>query len=376
MEKRGKIMKKICFITPQFKTGGGNRVFIELANILVTQGEFDIEIIFPNNSLEKNSFILNNDVSCISIGKFSSNKIYKLLNMLLCLFWIKFKRKNEILIITDPIMCLFSFCLPKKNTYRFIQADDYRIFDDKLILKNNFTLKLYKWFTLISYKNKNIKFIFNSQFVYDNFIKNSNRKDVPYTLVHPSVNKNIFRMFEKKETDKIYISTVARKHPLKGFTDFIDMWNLLEEEYKGKIGKIYIISHDDLTNFNLNDKKFIIIKPKSDIEIAELMNKTHIFISTSWWEGFGLPPLEALACGNKLLLSNSGGINEYAKNGYNCLIYEPKNIQDMSTKLKKLLDNECLNEKFEENINETLSNFSWEKSADDLKRKLKIEFKF
>ncbi|MEG0237588.1 hypothetical protein [Cetobacterium sp.] len=58
-------MSKICFILPQFKTGGGNRVFVELANILVD--ERDIEIIYPKNSLEKNSFSLKKEVKIISI---------------------------------------------------------------------------------------------------------------------------------------------------------------------------------------------------------------------------------------------------------------------------------------------------------------------
>ena len=40
-------MNKIVFIAPSIKTGGGNRVFIELANILCE--EYDISVLFPNN---------------------------------------------------------------------------------------------------------------------------------------------------------------------------------------------------------------------------------------------------------------------------------------------------------------------------------------
>ncbi len=55
------------------------------------------------------------------------------------------------------------------------------------------------------------------------------------------------------------------------------------------------------------------------------MNISHIFISTSWWEGFGLPSLEAMACGCALILTDAGGVNEYAIANENCLMYEPKN---------------------------------------------------
>lgn len=60
-------------------------------------------------------------------------------------------------------------------------------------------------------------------------------------------------------------------------------------------------------------------------EIAYYMNLSHIFISTSWWEGFGLPPLEAMACGCAVILSNSGGVNEYAQLDDNCLMFDPRN---------------------------------------------------
>ena len=47
-------MNKIVFIAPSIKTGGGNRVFIELANILCE--EYDISVLFPSNSEETTRF--------------------------------------------------------------------------------------------------------------------------------------------------------------------------------------------------------------------------------------------------------------------------------------------------------------------------------
>jgi len=75
---------------------------------------------------------------------------------------------------------------------------------------------------------------------------------------------------------------------------------IIEESIHG-IDNVFIISHDDLSEFNLKNVKCI--KPKNDKEIAFYMNKSHIFISTSWWEGFGLPPLEAMACGCAVILT-------------------------------------------------------------------------
>lgn len=353
-------MEKICFITPQFKTGGGNRVFVELANELIKNNE--VEIIYPNNSLEKNTFELNEKVKTISIGKYFNSKILKLCNMLYTLFWIRKNKKDYYLIITDPIMSLFYFLLPQKKLYRFVQADDYRIFDDRAVINNLLILKVYKTLTKLSYRSKKIKYIFNSKYVYEMFLKDG-KNNTNCNIVHPSINKKIFYDKNIREENKINICIVARRHPMKGFNSFIEAWKRFE--LKDKINEVYIISHDDLSSFDLSDKKIKIVVPKSDEEIATVMNKSHIFISTSWWEGFGLPPLEAMSCRSSVIVSDSGGVNEYAKNEYNCLIYTPKDVNELLKKMNELVENTSKREKLVENSKETIKRFSWEKSSLD-----------
>ncbi|MGL5962800.1 MAG: glycosyltransferase family 4 protein [Fusobacteriaceae bacterium] len=353
-------MKKICFITPQFKTGGGNRVFIELANQLIKKES--IEIIFPNNSLEKHTFEIDSKIKIKSLGIFFNNNILKLLNLFYSLFWIRKNRKNCKLIITDPIMSLFSFILPQKNLYRFIQADDYRIFDDKGVIKNSIFLKIYKILTKLSYKNDKITYIFNSEFAYKKFIEISKNK-VEYKLVHPAINQTIFYNKNIRKNDELNICIVARKNPLKGLSDFIEAWKKLPS--KNKVKNIFLISHDNLSTFDLSDSKFKIIVPKSDKEISDTMNKSHIFISTSWWEGFGLPPLEAMASGCSVITSDSGGVNEYAKNDYNCYIYPPKDVDMLVQKIEELVLDSLKREKLILNSANTIKEFSWQKSSED-----------
>lgn len=351
-------MEKICFITPQFKTGGGNRVFIELANQLVKKNK--VEIIYPNNSLEKNTFIVDKDVDILPIGKYFNSNILKLLNLFYTLFWIRKNKKNYKLIITDPIMSIFYFILPLRNTFRFIQADDYRLFDDREIIKNIFVLNIYKILTKISYKSKNIRYIFNSRYVYEKFLK-ERKSHIDYKLVHPAINKIEFRNRNVRKIDELNICIIARKNPMKGFDDFLEAWKQID--FKDKINNVYIVSHENLSKFNLTDKKFKIIKPRSDNDISRVMNESHIFISTSWWEGFGLPPLEAMACGSSVIVSDNGGINEYGKTGYNCLIYPPKNIDKLIEKLQELVNNNSKIKDLVTNSEKTIEKFSWEKSS-------------
>lgn len=352
-------MEKIVFVLPSIKTGGGNRVVIELANQLIIQN-INVDIVYPNNSTDINTFEVSEKVSFIKIGKNSISKIDKLKNLFTTFSYLNKNYKNEIIIFTDPIMSLFISIVRNNKLYRFIQADDYRIFDDLLVLKNKFFLIIYKVLTKISYLYK-VEYLFNSKYSFDKFIEVSKRDDIAYNLVHPSINKRVFFNQNIRKDNEINICIVARKHPLKGFIDFIKPFH--GGNIHG-IDNVFVISHDDLSDFDLSN--VTLIKPKNDEEIAYYMNISHIFVSTSWWEGFGLPPLEAMACGCAVLLTDAGGVNEYAVPNENCLMYEPKKQEELVDKLNLLIKDRKLQKKLSNNALHSVENFSWKNSKKQL----------
>jgi glycosyltransferase involved in cell wall biosynthesis len=140
----------------------------------------------------------------------------------------------------------------------------------------------------------------------------------------------------------------------------------LPNDVKKQINKIYIISHDDLSLYDV--KQFEIIKPKSDQEISDIYNMSCIFISTSWWEGFGLPGLESMACGCALLTSNSGGCNEYAIDGENSIYYKPKSSKELAAVLSTLIRDKELRNKITNNGRISCKSFTWRKSSHQLEK--------
>lgn len=97
-------MNKIVFIAPSIKTGGGNRVFIELANILCE--EYDISVLFPNNSEEYHTFQKSSNLQYTAIGKKALSKMAKWLNLCRCIRYVNRHLGNADLVISDPIFCL------------------------------------------------------------------------------------------------------------------------------------------------------------------------------------------------------------------------------------------------------------------------------
>lgn len=358
---------KIVFLLPSLKTGGGNRVVIELANLLVLKS-FNVDIIFPNNSADTHTFPVSSGVCFHSVGTFREGKIAKFVNLLKFLVFVRRKYSTSIKVVTDPIMSIFMPIAGGRDTFRFIQADDYALYDDLSILKSKSLLAIYKKLATISFKYK-MNFIFNSKYSYKKYCQAINIKGSDYKLVHPAIDHDRFKNLNVRSNDELNLCIVARKHPLKGFVDFITAYPQIKS--KTEISNVYVISHDDLSSFNLHD--FKIIKPEKDDDITNIMNRSHVFISTSWWEGFGLPPLEAMACGCAVVLSDSGGVNEYAEPGKNCLMYSPKNVKELENAVIKLCQGHLLRNKIANAGVISAQQFSWEKSLEQFLDAIKNE---
>ena len=62
----------------------------------------------------------------------------------------------------------------------------------------------------------------------------------------------------------------------------------------------------------------------SDDELAELYSSADIFAFPSHIEGFGLPPLEAMACNTPVVTTDCLGVRDYVDNGKNAIMVPPE----------------------------------------------------
>lgn len=88
-----------------------------------------------------------------------------------------------------------------------------------------------------------------------------------------------------------------------------------------------------------SDRFEVVELPADQISIARNLREIDVFLDASLHEGFGLMPLEALACGCWVVCSDSGGIRDFVKNGENGFIV--KEISDPEIYIKRI--GECLN---------------------------------
>jgi glycosyltransferase involved in cell wall biosynthesis len=109
------------------------------------------------------------------------------------------------------------------------------------------------------------------------------------------------------------------------------------------------------------EKEIIFAGRVSDEELLRLYNTAELYIRPSWYEGFGLPPLEAMACGCPVIVSNVGALPEVV--GDAGILANPHNINEWTDSMYEILTDEGLREDIVSRGLERAKMFSWKKTA-------------
>lgn len=161
-----------------------------------------------------------------------------------------------------------------------------------------------------------------------------------------------------------YILAVSSANPRKNFKNLILAFNKLQPR---KI-KLLIVGSDNkvfastglnkLVNMNSN---IIFTGYMSDIELAKLYTGAKLFVYPSLYEGFGIPPLEAMACGCPVVVSNTASLPEVC--GEAAYYINPYNVDDIAKGIGIVLNDSKLQQELRQKGFDRVKLFSWEKSA-------------
>jgi alpha-1,3-rhamnosyl/mannosyltransferase len=124
---------------------------------------------------------------------------------------------------------------------------------------------------------------------------------------------------------------------------------------------------DELVAEGLN-----IFHPKQYVEDADLpaiYSGATLLTHPAIYEGFGIPPIQAMACGVPVAASNIPSIAEVV--GKSALLFDPYSVEDISRTLQRALDSESVRRDLSTQGKTQAAKFTWAHSAEILKDVIK-----
>lgn len=149
------------------------------------------------------------------------------------------------------------------------------------------------------------------------------------------------------------------RRPRKGWDDFIAAVNLVYERHPDL--RLEIVSKDP-GPLDTPVPCELHRRPSWD-QIAALYRACHLFVASSWWEGFGRPPLEAMANGTPVVMTDSRGVREYARPEVNCLLTPIQDPPALAAAIDRVLSDPALAQRLGEAGRQTALAFTWERAV-------------
>ena len=342
-------MKKIAFILPYIPVipSGGVIVVFKYAEKL-SQRNNNVTIYFKsdmvwNEKKIKIPFFVRKIIA--TIGTYISPRWYKLNPKILKrpLFSNKDLKDTDIVIATGVETAKLTASSNIKEKFYLIQ--DF----ENWSLKDDEVLETYK----LGMKN-----IVISKWLSDIVQKETHSE--PY-FVPDGINTSIFKNntpILKRNNHSIVFQ--YRSAPGKGCEYALQVIEKLKDKYSDL--SVSVVSKDPKSQ-SIPNWCFFYEKLKLE-EVCSVNNQNQIFICSSVKEGFGLPGLEAMACGCCVVSTDYQGGKEYIINDYNSMVSEVGDVEKMIENIIFLFENPDLMVKLSNNGIKTAIELSDENSSD------------
>ena len=168
-----------------------------------------------------------------------------------------------------------------------------------------------------------------------------------------------------------YLLFVGALHPRKNVSRLIKAFEKIKIENPSLEQQLVIVGTELWSNSNYPVQMDAVIKSQIHFtghvqlhELAKIMAAAQIFTYVPYFEGFGIPLVEAMKCGTPILSGNLTSLPEVA--GEAALYCNPLDTNDIAEKLLQLINDNELQMNLTEKGLERAKQFSWDKTAESV----------
>ncbi|WP_080059047.1 glycosyltransferase family 4 protein [Spirosoma aerolatum] len=211
-------------------------------------------------------------------------------------------------------------------------------------------------------------------------VSNYSRQDISYTLDIPKSSIEVlyqqvapifFDISNVRRPNKYgrYILGVSSIDPRKNFIGLVKAFRAsgLTDTKLVIVGQQHkVFADSQLKSLIEGDESIIFTGYVDDVELVNLYHHAMLFAYPSYFEGFGIPPLEAMACGCPTLVSNTTSMPEVC--GDASLYVDPYDIDSIRKGLVEIATNLRLQVELREKGYKQVLKYSWRQSAENLVR--------
>lgn len=220
------------------------------------------------------------------------------------------------------------------------------------------------WGNIIKNMSKARKVIADSQHTRDDIFRHFSYKSNDVTIVYPGIRTNFGRIEKDKIEERFKFRKPAILHVghnnfYKNFEGLIKAIVLLNKEViLVKVGSVSKRQFRMLKDLKIDFAQFADL---SEGELVQIYNAVDLLVYPSFHEGFGLPVLEAMACGCPVVCSNVSSLPEVA--GEASVMVAPDDVSGIAKAIEKVLQSQYLKRELIEKGLRQARKFSWERTA-------------
>jgi glycosyltransferase involved in cell wall biosynthesis len=174
------------------------------------------------------------------------------------------------------------------------------------------------------------------------------------------------RRYDIPDKYMLFVSTIE---PRKNIGGLLRAFHHLRQKYNvhdvglvlaGKPGWLYEEIYRVVEDLGLKQSTFFIGRV-TDEDLHKLYVAAQVHLHPALYEGFGLPPLEAMACGTPTIVSNTSSLPEVV--GDAALTVDPKDWEEIAVAMHRVLSNPDLRQELRQKGMQRAAIFSWRRAA-------------